>query len=29
MTVDEKYLFYKLKMGDKAAFRVIYNIYVP
>lgn len=29
MTDDEKYLFDKLRKGDEAAFKVIYNKYVP
>ena len=29
MTEDEKYLFEKLRTGDEAAFKVIYNKYVP
>ena len=29
MTESEKYLFRKLKTGDEAAFKVIYNTYVP
>ncbi|MDP2335783.1 MAG: RNA polymerase sigma-70 factor [Bacteroidota bacterium] len=29
MTENEKYLFEKLKRGDEAAFKVIYNKYVP
>jgi RNA polymerase sigma-70 factor, ECF subfamily len=29
MTENEKQLFKKLKTGDEAAFKVIYNIYVP
>ncbi|HEY3369910.1 MAG TPA: RNA polymerase sigma-70 factor [Prolixibacteraceae bacterium] len=29
MTEDEKYLFEKLREGDEAAFKVIYNKYVP
>ena len=29
MTDDDKYLFEKLRTGDEAAFKVIYNKYVP
>ena len=29
MTDNENYLFEKLRMGDEAAFKVIYNKYVP
>lgn len=29
MTEDEKYLFNKLRKGDEAAFKVIYNKFVP
>ncbi|WP_423129370.1 RNA polymerase sigma-70 factor [Gaoshiqia sp. Z1-71] len=29
MTESEKYLFERLKKGDEAAFKVIYNMYVP
>ena len=29
MTEDEKYLFEKIREGDEAAFKIIYNRYVP
>ena len=29
MTLNEKYLFEKIRKGDEAAFKVIYNKYVP
>ncbi len=29
MTEDEKYLLDRIKKGDEAAFKVIYNKYVP